>query len=183
MTFEELSGELDRLHGLPFPPADYQTHWEGLRDMPHAVLSSAVKAAARVCERFPAPAELRSLADSHRPSTALVERPTTALAEPVTFTPPFLSKPITIEREWHYYCEDCSDTGQVSVWCMRHPGSTVTRKPWMLEEFCTLKSCNEKVLYPHEWVRQCSCWYTNPALRAKRDSQAKYAEQRTDRRR
>lgn len=179
MTFEELSGELDRLHGLPFPPADYQTHWAGLRGMPRAVLTAAVNAAARVCERFPAPAELRSLADAHRPPLALVERPTTALAEPVVIHPPFLSKPITIDREWSYYCEDCSDTGRWSVWCNKTPGSEATRKPWVMVQACpTGANC----FYPHEWVRECACWHTNPALIRKREEQAKYAAQRTERR-
>lgn len=176
MTFAELSSELDRLHGLPFPPSDYQTHWEGLRDMPKDALARAVGKAARACERFPAPAELRALADSQRPTLAVVPRPTTVLAEPVVFADPRLPAPITIDREWRYYCDDCSDTGRESVWCDRHEGSSVTKKPWHRVEQCSMEACR---YYPHEWVRRCGCWYTNPALTRKRLDQAKYAEQRT----
>lgn len=178
MTFDQLSEQLDRLHGLPFPPADYRTHWEGLSDMPHEVLAFAVGKAAKFAERFPSPFELRQYADT-RPIPEIPDRPTTPVT-PVVFTHERLGdKRIVVDRVWQYYCEDCSDSGQLSMWCNRHPGSEVTKKPWQdVVQPCTLKKCQDNVLYPHEWVDRCHCWHTNPALKAKRDAQAKYAEQR-----
>jgi hypothetical protein len=187
MTFADFKREVDRLRGLPFAPADYQTHWLGLRDLPLDVLAFAVTRAARVCERFPTPAELRTLADT-RPAamTSAPDQRARPLDTPVVITPPFLSKPITLDREWRYYCEDCSDGGMVSLWCDRADGSAAglqkphaTQKPWQIVEQCARVECP----YPHEWVRECACIFTNPAIARKREAQARYAEQRQERRR
>lgn len=151
MTKAEHNRELRRLAGLPFAPASLDTHWEGLRDMPLADLAAAVGRAARTCERFPAPAELRQFADLERP--------------------PVLVKPSG--RGYVNYCDDCDDTGWWSLWCDRAPWSQVTKRLDHHVQQCPREQC----LYPHEWVKQCMCYHTNPALMRKRAAQARYAEQ------
>lgn len=177
MTYDEFSAQLNRLRGLPFQPPDYRTHWEGLQDVALDALAFAVGRAARSCERFPSPYELRQLADT-RPPSPPVALPSTELDEPfVLEAPKFFSKPITITRVLGYYCEHCDDTGRVTVWCNRHPGEG-QRKPWVTVEPCLLLSCIESAFYPHEWVKRCACWSTNPVLIRRREAQGRYAEQR-----
>ena len=174
MTFDMMRHELDRLRGLRFVPADYRTHWEGLRDVPLSALSAAVGLAAKQCQDFPTPAELRTLVDAGGTSVVALEDRSAPLAAPVVIEAPFLSKPITVAREWKYYCETCSDTGWEGAWC----GDTKRMKPWQSRWDCGRTHDHD----PHEWVRKCLCFDTNAALVNKRASQAKYAAQRSDRR-
>ena len=50
---------MKRLSGLKFAPAEYDTHWEALQDMPNDAFETAVSVAQQVCEDFPSPAKLR----------------------------------------------------------------------------------------------------------------------------
>lgn len=172
MTWEQLCTELDRLQGLAFPPPDYQTHWIGLQDMAAGDLAAAVKRAARACERFPSPAELRTLADAAGPPRVQVEELITTLETPVVIAVPFLAQPIQVTREWRYYCDDCSDTGWVTAWC---GPADQCRRTWVQEARCP---STQEDHAPHEWVHQCACWASNPALVKKRTEQCRYAADR-----
>lgn len=170
MTFDAMRQELDRLRGLRFRPADYQTHWEGLQEMPLSALAAAVGRAAKQCQDFPTPAELRALADAVGPSVVVLEDRSTPLAAPVVVTAPFLSKPITVAREWKYYDERCSDLGWMSYWC----GDPASAKPWIEAVLC-----GRLVEHPpHEWVERCRCADSNPAVLHRRERDARYAANR-----
>lgn len=174
MTYQELGVELDQLAGLPFAPADYRTHWLGLQDLPRDVLAGAVQRAARVCERFPSPPELRALADQQRPVVSgSPDRPARELETPLVVDSPLLGKPIRVTREWSYVCDVCSDGGWESLWC----GDPAGRKPWQ-----ALGACGRtREHLPHEWVTPCVCRERNPEVQRQRQAQARYAEQRTAR--
>lgn len=173
MTIEELESALDPLIGLKFKPADYRTHWAGLKDMPVDALRRAVERAVRQCVEFPTPAELRALADA-----SAAPRPTydqsVELSVPQMIPAPIVGRTFAITREWKYYCDICSDEGWESLWCGA-PGPT--RKPWQ-----PLEKCGEPCPYPHEWVRRCQCVATNPAIQTRRERDAKFAAQRSERR-
>jgi hypothetical protein len=173
MTIEELEATLDPIVGLKFKPADYRTHWAGLKDMPVDALRRAVERAARQCNEFPSPVELRALADSASPMTTAREDRSVPLDVPQIVAAPFLSKPIAVTREWRYYCETCNDEGWESLWCGA-PGPT--RKPWQ-----RLAPCGRGEHLPHEWVQRCACQATNPAVQHRRERDAKFAAQRADR--
>ncbi len=175
MTYDEMATQLDGLSGLKFRPADYQTHWTGLQDLPADVLAGAVRRAARQCQDFPTPAELRALADAGGTVGPAVEDRSEPMDTPVVVASPFLKEPITVSRVWKYYCEDCQDSGVESLWC----GDEALRKPWQPRSDCARPTAHG----PHEWVVPCACVHRNPALVNKRAAQAKYATQRGGERR
>ena len=171
MTYDELRRELDTLRGLKFPPPDYQTHWTALQDMTLASLHSAVVRAAKECQTFPTPAELRDMVN------VTVSRPegySEPLDVPKQVSAPFLSKPITITREWIYYCEDCSDSGWTTFWC---GASNRAQKPWQIVRACERRGDHG----PHEWVARCHCYERNHAVQQRVQDQSERAAKRTER--
>jgi hypothetical protein len=174
MTFDEMRAALDTLTGLKFRPVDYKTHWTGLKDMPIDALTRAVHRAARQCSEFPSPAELRTLADAAGSTPVVFEDRSEPLDVPQIVSAPFLSKPIPVTRAWRYYCEDCSDEGWESLWC---GPIAVTRKPWQ-----RLADCGRHTEHlPHEWVQRCACQASNPAVIQRKERDAKFAAQRSER--
>lgn len=175
MNWEDFSRQMRRLSGLKFAPADMQTHWEALQDLPYMVLEAAISRAQRTRIDFPTPIELRQDADqvSHSVQTLPPEVDRSVmLAEPVTYTVPHVSAPLKITREWKYYCEDCLDGGMVSKWCGEMPKN---HKPWIAPEICQ----RIKEHLPHEWVTACTCVERNPAIQRRRQRDMQYAAERS----
>jgi hypothetical protein len=174
VTLEFFKEQMHRMVGLRFAPADYDTHWEGLRELPDAVLEAAVGRAVKTRADFPTPWELRQDADQVAGRVRTMEpdddQRRTPLVEPFEIVYPLGGAPIPVRETWSYYCETCSDGGFESVWCgdIKAP----SRAPWMYPRTCERRKAHA----PHEWVRQCACWDTNPALIRKRENQRKYAE-------
>lgn len=169
--------QMKRLMGLKFAPADITTHWEALRDVPIAVLTEAVTRAQKTRAEFPSPVELRQDCDAvaHLVPRLPDEDRSVALDQPYTITVPGAGTVVSITREWHYYCDDCEDSGQVSVWC--GPAVEHIRKPWQPFDACG----QTKEHWPHEWVRRCHCYETNTALVRKREAQRQYADKKASR--
>ena len=69
MTREVFNAQLRRLAGLKYTPPMLDTHWEALCDLSEDELAGAVTMAARHCDDFPSPAELRRLTRGGRPSS------------------------------------------------------------------------------------------------------------------
>jgi hypothetical protein len=179
MTFDEMRAALDTLTGLKFRPADYKTHWAGLQDMPLEVLRAAVARAAKQCAEFPTPAELRGLADASPVPVQPFDQ-SVPLDTPVIIPPaPFGTKPHVITREWRYYCDICSDSGWDEFWCDGSPAvpGNRARQPWV-----PIAPCDRtKPHLPHSFVRACHCESTNIAIQARKQTSAKYAAQRSER--
>ena len=181
MTRHWFDQQMARLSGLRFAPAETDTHWEALQDVPGSVLEVAVGRAAKTRSEFPTPVELRQDADqvAHfaRPVEPAEDR-STPLEQPFTITVPEVGKVVSITREWSYYCETCSDAGWESMWC-GYPAVTLKNgeirtlaKPWQAQRICDRRGPH----MPHEWVQKCACSDTNPALVRKRDAMQKFAE-------
>lgn len=181
MRHEFFNEQMDRLRGLRFVPASFDTHWEGLRDMPERVLDAAVGRAIRTRSDFPTPAELRVDADAVKHLVVAQEREPdrgTDLPEPKHFLlvndASEVAKTITAHRIWRYYCEVCGDSGDRSFWC-----GASKRQPWVVDATCESDTCRKirhgHTEYGHEWVRRCECWASNPAVQRRIESQAKYA--------
>lgn len=161
--------QMRRLMGLRFVPADLTTHWEALADIPDAVLSAAVTHAQKTRVEFPTPVELRQDADvvAHLVrQTEDEDRGTDC--EPVRVVAPSAGLSLPITRIWKYYCEVCSDQGWASFWC----GDPAGAKPWHDRARCERR----KEHMPHEWVKRCLCYESNPALVRRREASQKYAE-------
>ena len=174
MTREFFDRQMTRLAVLRFPPADIESHWDALQDIPADVFTAAVSHALKTRRDFPVPAELRADADyvawSVRPALeADAATRETTLEQPFTVTIPEVGTVVSITREWLYYDDHCSDTGWVSCWC--GASDEPNRKSWFEVSRCSKRSEHP----PHEWVQRCACWETNPALVRKREAQRKYA--------
>ena len=172
MTFAAFEHQMGRLSGLRFRPAELQTHWEALKDIPDAVLEAAVTRAQRSRVEFPTPVELRQDADQvafHAAPLEPAEDRSVPLTEPFTITVPEVGTVVSVTREWRYYCETCSDGGWESIWCGE---ITNGRKPWQALRHCDRSGAHAH----HEWVRKCACYDTNQALVRKREAAQKYAE-------
>jgi hypothetical protein len=172
MTRVDFDGHMLRLIGLRFAPADMDTHWEGLRDVPSSVLELAVARACRTRSEFPSPAELREDCDAvaHQVRTTVIDEDRgTDLPEPVTLGTLPTGKAITAERVWRYYHEACSDSGMESLWC-GEPGPS--RKPWQELQACERTKPHD----PHEWVRRCTCYDSNPHLIRKRERERQFSD-------
>lgn len=155
MTFTAFTTEMDRLAGLKFRPANLQTHWEALSDLADAELDAAITRAQRECEEFPAPKMIRAFVDDFRgrapvpPQEARFGR-----ARKKVFQLPDGTE-LKIDREWTYYCDECSDCGWRSQWC----GATKSpRYPWLDRMRCERKNEHDD----HEWAGPCPCAATNP---------------------
>lgn len=181
VTPEFFKMQMDRLSGLRFSPAHLETHWEALCDLPDAVLEAAVTVAQRTRVEFPTPVELRRDADTARPPMAPLPDRSESLPKPVDLGTGKLADGTTVAlppatRLWHYYCEECSDTGIQSLWC-----GAGRRQPWLPIIECETYKCKSikagSLTYGHEWMRPCACAATNPAVMRKREDQAKYAQQ------
>lgn len=173
MTFEFFEQQMARLMGLRFRPAELQTHWEALRDVPDAILAEAVTRAQKTRAEFPTPVELRQDADAvaHLVRTQEPDEDRGAdLEQPITIGTLPNGTPITQRRTWKYYCDNCEDSGMRSMWC----GAAVEHitKPWQMRMACD----RTKEHMPHEFVARCACWDTNTALIRKREAQQKYAD-------
>lgn len=174
MTPAFFEQQMARLSGLKFRPADLGTHWEGLRELPDAVLEAAIGRAVKTRADFPTPFELRQDADQMASRVRAVEPEpedrAVPLPAPHVIPFPQAGRNIRVEAEWRYYCETCSDLGWESVWC--GDPKAVRRMPWH-----EIRTCERRGEHgAHEWVRQCRCWDSNPALIRKRENQKKYAE-------
>jgi hypothetical protein len=168
MTETFFNEQMSRLIGLRFVPSDMVTHWEALHDLPEDVLTNAVSLAGRTRVDFPTPHQLRQDADMGRTVTVAHEPDrAVTLDQPFTVTIPQTQSSVHITREWTYYCEYCSDGGWRSLWC----GDPTQKKPWHLDCACNIPRTHP----PHEWVEQCVCYSSNPALLRKRVAQQHYA--------
>jgi hypothetical protein len=166
--------EMSRLAGLKFPPAELDTHWEALNDVPEDLLMFAIGRAQRESDDFPAPKMLRMYADQARRSTSLpVEADRSApLDEPFDVTLP-TGVTLPIKRLWKYYCETCSDSGWRSFAC----GAAIAAQyPWMTPSKC---GRTHQDAYSHEWVDRCACEMSNPAILRRKDMAAR-AGRRTE---
>lgn len=151
--------QMTRMIGLKFAPPDMTTHWEALQDMPEPLLAAAVTRAQQHTTEFPSPKMLRIYADQVRSRVIPVpqeedrsiENPTPVEAKLPT------GQVIPLKRYWRYYCDDCSDSGWVSIWC----GSPERAKPWQVVG----GDCGRSVEHaPHEFVKPCPCASTNPDI-------------------
>jgi hypothetical protein len=168
-TWDHFSGQMQRLTGLRFPPADMRTHWEALRDLSASALEAAVSHAQKTRAEFPTPVELRQDADiAARPPIGQDTDRGVDLPVPREVPIPSAGLTVRMTREWRYYCDRCSDCGWESLWC----GDEAQSKPWQMSWDCGRHGDHAA----HEWVRKCSCWETNPALIRKRENQRKYAD-------
>lgn len=175
MTSAFFQQQMARLSGLRFRPADLETHWEGLHELPDDVLSAAVDRAIKTRAEFPTPVELRQDADqvAHLVRRTIEIDPderATPLSEAKVFPFPQGGQTIRVQAEWSYYCDVCSDSGWESVWC--GDPKAPSRKPWHEVRTCERRGAHGA----HEWVRQCRCFEGNPALVRKRENAKKYAE-------
>ena len=157
MTREWFTAQMARMAGLRFPPADLETHWEGLSDLPEAVLQASVARAIRTRVEFPTPAELREDADVVAPSLREMDPSrsrTVDLPVPMTMGTLPTGTPIVARRTYTPVCERCQDTGFAPVDDSERPNA----------------------------VTPCVCRATNPVLVRRRQAQARYAEARERRR-
>lgn len=177
MIRADFDRQMTRLLGLRFAPVDLVTHWEGLRDLPAEALERAVSRAQTTRIDFPTPAELRQDADLSRVrETEPSEDRAMVLELPFEVVVPGAGTVVSVTREWRYYDERCADTGWASWWCGE--ASHVRRAPWSEAQPCERRGDHEA----HEWVGQCACWASNPALVRKREAQRAYAEAPVDNR-
>ena len=172
---DAFKAQMRRLVGLKFQPANLDTHWEALRDMPEALLSAAVERAQRESDEFPSPKVLKMFADQLRSSVVPlpeIEDRGKELLEPLAATLPS-GKVLPFKREWIYYCEACSDSGWKMWWC---GAGFSTGSPWVSSSVCQRTQEHG----PHEWVGRCACAGSNPAVRRKRESERQMATKRAE---
>jgi hypothetical protein len=166
------TAQMRRLLGLKFAPVSLQTHWEALHDLEDVLLTAVVDHAQKMSDEFPSPKILRGYASQLRARVIEVPQPVdrTGRERPQTFTTPF--SVIRIKREWTYYCQDCSDSGWVNLWCegliddvddvypagKRGLGCEYARP-------CTRRGAHGA----HEWTTGCPCAATNPDVLRKRE--------------
>lgn len=170
----EFRAQMRRLLGLKFAPANLQTHWESLHDLPDALLQSAVDHAQRMCDEFPSPHELRTFAERMRFKVLPVPPPvdrSMPSERVITAELPGGGK-IRIRREWKYYCDECSDSGWVSIWCDGYTRSDdesfpAGRRSQRTEraEMCSRTEAHGS----HEWTMPCPCAATNPDVLRRRE--------------
>lgn len=169
MTQVAFEHSMRRLTGLKFAPVVMTTHYEALRDLTDVELDAAITRAARECDEFPSPKMLRMFVDEYRGQLPVPDEDLTREkpAEPRTITTPY-GETYTFNREWRYYCEECSDTGRRSYMCGDGPSS---RYPWLTVVRCQTPHCEKTrrgMVYEHEWVTACPCAATNPAVLRKK---------------
>ena len=103
--------QMARMADLRFPPSSLAMHWEGLRDVPEAVLEAAVTRAIQTRASFPAPAELREDADVATPRPVWREIEPEPLLEPVLLGTLPTGAPVVARSRYEPHCPDCNDTG------------------------------------------------------------------------
>lgn len=162
MTFQELETVLAPLSGLRFRPSSLQTHWVGLQDCPVDALGRAVGRATRECKDFPTPAELRAYIDAERRSVVWAEEDRSEPGEPFEVVIPESGRTIRGDRVWKYYCDICSDSGWRNWAC----GEMGNAKPWAEARWCGRRDGHAG----HEWVDECSCAQSNPAVLKRRNA-------------
>lgn len=167
MRYEFFLEQMSRLNGLHFVPADLTTHWEALQELPEAVFEAAVTRAQRTRVDFPAPLELRQDADQAARRTAAPEPDAPALPAPVVLGTLPNGRAVTATRMWVYYCEVCSDSGWRTLWC----GGGALPKPWLEHRTCDRRFEHA----PHESIEACPCRESNPAVKRRKEREAKYA--------
>lgn len=182
MTYAAFTTTMDRLAGLKFRPTSLQTHWEALSDLADVEIVAAIERAQRECEDFPAPKMLRMFVDEYRRDLPVPDEDLSREipAELRTITTPY-GDTHTFNREWKYFCEDCSDTGRRSYWCGDAPSA---RMPWLTVARCHTVNCKklQPSGYAHEWVDRCPCADTNPdVLRKKAQAAQVTRKQASDR--
>jgi hypothetical protein len=155
--------QMARMVGLRFVPQDLRTHWEGLSDIPEALLEAAVSEAQRKCHNFPTPWQVRTFADQARRVVCPVppdEDRTVPLPAPMVIGHLPTGRPIVALRTWRYYCEDCSDSGLRTYWCGPPEGG----RPWL-----TRLDCGRSFEHAaHEWVKACACAASNPDVQRRK---------------
>lgn len=175
MTRAFFEAQMARMTGLRFVPADLETHWEGLQDLPEGVLEAAVSRAVKVRIDFPVPQELRQDADivAQRLTREPDEDRGVDLAEPVTIGTLPTGTPVVQRRVWRFYCNRCDDSGWEWLWC----GDPMMLGDLECDPFRVRMRCERCGDHrAHSWARRCACWDTNPALVKKRERQQQYAE-------
>lgn len=181
MTLDTFTAQMGRLSGLRFRPADLTTHWEALKDLPDAVLEAAVTRAQRTRVEFPTPVEIRQDADqvkAHAQPVTPIEDRSARLDRPFTITVPGAGTVLSVQREWSYYCEDCSDSGWRWVWCGERCIGEGDDKREIANPWHDSRPCGRTFSHsPHEWVTPCPCIEWNPQLKRKREAQQKFADQ------
>ena len=173
MTREWMDAQLGRMSVLRSAPESTNEYWPIFAPLPERVIASGVAYAIRTRSFFPAPAELLRDCDTAKPPV-----PDVPVREPSgnTFTAtirnPFggADLVLTVDREWNYYCDACSDIGMRTFWS--GSADDAGRKPWHDVSPCGRRSEHGT----HEFAERCSCWDTNPALVRKREREAKYAD-------
>jgi hypothetical protein len=168
-------GQMKRLIGLKFAPADLTTHWEALGDLPDDLVVAAVDRAQRECSEFPSPAQLMSYVDQARRAAPVPQgedRGVELIAPVVIGVIPQTGTVIKAKREWRYYCEDCSDSGWRSIWC----GDQTYAKPWQERGVCGRHGDHGA----HEFVAVCPCASSNPDIRRRKERQSQATRRSTD---
>ncbi len=173
LTRKTFADGMTLMNGLKYAPTNWGGHWAVFEGrVPLEVFRKGIQRALMTRTDFPSPAELLQDCDAvkHLAQPARQEEDRgTDLAEPKVYEVPH-HKPISVTREWKYYCERCSDGGWASWWC----GNTApARSPWSAPSDCGKRADHS----PHEWVGKCACYDSNPALIRKRENQGKFAAQ------
>lgn len=176
VTLGVFQSQVDRLRVLRFAPADFNSHWEALHDIPDELFTAAVSHALRTRAEFPAPAELRADTDAViRRQQPIAEHPTSRRVPieggiPVTIRNPFAETPgqgdlhLTITETIQHACDECDDTGRVTFWCGE---DNRARRPWIYRRACDRRNPHG----PHDWVAACPCVETNPVILARKAAQ------------
>lgn len=177
MTREWLEAQLGRMVGLRNMPDHSAAYWEALSGFSEDFVAAGIAKAIRTRTFFPAPAELVQDCEQAAPRETWKAEPQWARsgeARTVHIPNPFGGKGITVtvERDWTYFCTACQDSGWRSLWCGIDGR---TRKAWHDAATCG----RDEGHLEHEWVAQCACWNSNPALLKKRASMSQAAASRT----
>jgi hypothetical protein len=72
-------------------------------------------------------------------------------------------------RDWRYYCEDCSDSGWLTFYCLGvddELGEKRYRRPWVLTRLCG----EHRAHVGHEFADRCPCASSNPDVQRKLES-------------
>jgi hypothetical protein len=166
------TAQMGRLRGLKFAPTDITTHWEGLHDLEPELLAAAVDHAQKTCDEFPSPSQLRQLGERLRSRVLPAPQPVDrrGARRVAEFQTPFGT--IVVKREWNYYCQDCSDSGWVTVWCagrLDEDGDVQASGRRTLACEYT-RDCERRGPHgAHEWSTPCPCAATNPDVIRRRE--------------
>ncbi len=177
MTRDEFNRAMMPLSVLRGKPDDMDPFWEVFQHADAESFRRGCRHALKTRTFFPVPAELFADCEMTAPRLAWETAPAPPSSDAIRtehLANPFGGKGITItvQRDWKYYCEDCSDSGQRALWCGE---SGPTRKPWHGGAFCGRTHDHAG----HEWVNRCACWAGNPSLIRSRERLAQAASSRT----